>query len=178
MVSGASENPSPKEWVGRHGPGPVIQFMGTHHSRVDAKGRMSVPAPFRTALRAGSPDGGAALVLRPSHKHPCIEGWPAEAFQALAASFDQFDFFSADQDDLTTALYADAWPVEPDKEGRIIVPDSLVQHAGLTESVVFMGLGRLFHIWEPQAAARRIATARGGVVARGLTLPPVRSPAA
>ena len=149
--------------------------MGTHQSRFDAKGRMSVPAPFRAALRAGSEDGAAALVLRPSHKHPCIEGWPAAAFQSLAAGFDRLDLFSADQDDLTTALYADAWPVEPDKEGRITVPESLVQHAGLTESVVFMGLGRLFQIWEPQAASRRIAAAREGVVARGLTLPAARS---
>ena len=148
--------------------------MGTHQTRFDAKGRMSVPAPFRAALRAGAEDGNASLVLRPSHKHPCIEGWPAAAFQNLAASFDRLDIFSADQDDLTTALYADAWPVEPDKEGRIVVPDSLVQHAGLTESVVFMGLGRLFHIWEPAAASRRIAAARGGVLARGLTLPAPR----
>jgi MraZ protein len=149
--------------------------MGTHQTRFDAKGRMSVPAPFRAALRAGSEDGAAGLVLRPSHKHNCIEGWPASAFQNLAASFDRLDIFSADQDDLTTALYADAWPVEPDKEGRIVVPDSLVQHAGLTESVVFMGLGRLFQIWEPAAAARRIASAREGVLARGLTLPAPRS---
>src|SRR3954447_11110634 len=138
--------------------------MGTHQSRFDAKGRMSVPAPFRAALRAGSETGGASLVLRPSHKHDCIEGWPSQAFQSLAASFDRLDIFSADQDDLTTALYADAWPVEPDKEGRIVVPDSLVQHAGLTESVIFMGLGRLFHIWEPEAASRRIAAARQGVL--------------
>jgi MraZ protein len=152
----------------------LIQFMGTHQTRFDAKGRMSVPAPFRAALRAGSEDGAASLVLRPSHKHPCIEGWPAASFQSLAASFDRLDVFSADQDDLTTALYAEAWPVEPDKEGRIVVPDSLVQHAGLTESVVFMGLGRLFQIWEPEAASRRIASAREGVVARGLTLPAAR----
>ncbi len=148
--------------------------MGTHQTRIDATGRMSVPAPFRAALRAGSEDGAASLVLRPSHKHPCIEGWPAASFQSLAASFDRLDVFSADQDDLTTALYAEAWPVEPDKEGRIVVPDSLVQHAGLTESVVFMGLGRLFQIWEPEAASRRIASAREGVVARGLTLPAAR----
>ena len=149
--------------------------MGTHRTRFDAKGRMSVPAAFRTALRNGSVDGGTALVLRPSHVHPCIEGWPQPTFQSLAASFDRLDVFSADQDDLTTALYADAWPVEPDKEGRIVVPDSLVQHAGLTESVVFMGLGRLFQIWEPEAAGRRIAAAREGVVARGLTLPNPRA---
>ena len=64
--------------------------------------------------------------------------------------------------------------MEPDKEGRISVPDSLVRHAGLTDSVVFMGLGRLFQIWEPQAASRRIANAREGVVQRGLTLPAAR----
>jgi len=148
--------------------------MGTHQTRFDAKGRMSVPAPFRAALRAGSQDGTMALVLRPSHKHACIEAWPAPAFQNLAASFDRMDIFSADEDDLTTALYADAWPVEPDKEGRISVPESLVQHAGLTDSVVFMGLGRHFQIWEPQAASRRIASAREGVVSRGLTLPAAR----
>ncbi|GAC1347923.1 MAG: transcriptional regulator MraZ [Acetobacteraceae bacterium] len=145
--------------------------MGTHQTRFDAKGRMSVPAAFRTMLRTGSEDGAASLVLRPSHKHSCIEAWPSATFQALAGSFDGLDVFSADQDDLTTALYADAWPVEPDKEGRIVVPESLVQHAGLTDSVVFMGLGRLFQIWEPAAASRRIASAREGVVSRGLTLP-------
>jgi MraZ protein len=149
--------------------------MGTHQSRFDAKGRMSVPAPFRTALRATSPDGSAALVLRPSHKHLCIEGWPAASFAALAERFDRMDVFSADEDDLTTALYADAWPVEPDKEGRISVPDSLVRHAGLTESVVFIGRGRIFQIWEPEAAFRRIASAREGAVARELTLPAVRA---
>ncbi len=156
---------------GFNGRDPLIQFMGRHQTRFDAKGRMSVPAAFRTALRNGSEVGHAGLILRPSHKHPCIEAWPAAVFQSLASSFDRFDIFSADQDDLTTALYADAWPVEPDKEGRIVVPDSLVQHAGLTESVVFMGLGRLFQIWEPEAASRRISTAREGVVSRGLTLP-------
>jgi len=149
--------------------------MGTHQTRFDAKGRMSVPAPFRAALRAGSADGVAALVLRPSHQHPCIEAWPGPSFEALASGFDRLDVFSADQDDLTTALYADAWPVEPDKEGRITVPDSLVQHASLTESAVFMGLGRLFQIWEPEAASRRIAAARQGVLARGLTLPAARA---
>ena len=145
--------------------------MGRHQSRFDAKGRMSVPAAFRTALRDGSPTGSVGLILRPSHHYPCIEGWPATVFQSLAPSIDQMDIFSTDLDDLTTALYADAWPVEPDKEGRIVVPDSLVQHAGLTESVVFMGLGRRFQIWEPEGAARRIAEARQGAVSRNLTLP-------
>ena len=149
----------------------MTQFLGTHQNRLDAKGRVSVPAAFRTALRHGSDAGVAALVLRPSHRHACIEAWPVHEFAALAAPLDRLDIFSEDEDDLTTALYADAWPVEADKEGRIVVPESLVQHAALTDAVVFMGKGRLFQIWEPSAAARRTAEARERTRSRGLSLP-------
>lgn len=148
--------------------------MGTHQSRLDAKGRMSIPAPFRAALRTVSEDGSAALVLRPSHVHACIEGWPAARFAAFAAKFDQLDSFSLDQDDLATTLYSDAWSVEADKEGRIIVPDSLVLHAALTETATFMGLGDRFQIWEPTAATYRRSAARTSAAARGLTLPGLR----
>jgi len=47
----------------------------------------------------------------------------------------------------------------------------LIAHAGLGEAVVFMGLGRIFQIWEPEAAARRRAEARERARARSLTLP-------
>ncbi len=149
----------------------MSQFLGTHQTRLDAKNRTSVPSAFRAALRNGVAGASAALVLRPSHQHACIEAWPADVFDALAAPVDRMDMFSDDQDDLTTALYADAYPVEADKDGRIILPESLVQHAGLTDTIVFMGLGRLFQIWEPEAAARRTAAARERARSRGLTLP-------
>ena len=149
----------------------MSQFLGTHKAKLDAKGRTSVPAQFRAALRQGNENANAALVLRPSHKHDCIEAWPADIFQMLSKPLEKMDLFSEDSDDLTTALYADAWPVEADKEGRIVLPDSLVQHAGLTDSVVFMGLGRQFQIWEPAAAARRSIEARERARERALTLP-------
>ena len=145
--------------------------MGTHQSRFDAKGRMSVPAPFRAVLRSYAIAGEASLILRPSHTLPCIEAWPAAKFETLASGVERIDLFSEDQDDLATTLYADAWPVEPDKEGRIVVPESLVQHATLTESVVFMGLGARFQIWEPTASAQRKLAAREGAAARRLTVP-------
>ncbi len=147
--------------------------MGNHQSRIDAKGRMSIPALFRATLR--SDEGAVGLVLRPSHVHPCIEAWPVARFAAFAAKFDQMDQFSADQDDLATTLYSDAWPVEADKEGRIVVPESLVKHAALTESATFMGLGDRFQIWEPNAAAYRRVAARASAAARGLTLPGARA---
>lgn len=149
----------------------MSQFLGTHQNRLDSKGRVSVPAPFRAALRQGAEAAPIGLVLRPSHKHACIEAWPAATFHSLSTPLDRLELFSEDADDLTTALYADAYPVEADKEGRIILPDMLVQHAALTDAVVFMGLGRQFQIWEPSAALRRTAEARERARSRSLTLP-------
>lgn len=151
----------------------MSQFLGSHQNRLDAKGRVSVPAPFRAALRQpGEPQGnGTHLVLRPSHIHPCIEAWPPSEFAMLAGPLDQYSRLSEEHQDLAASIYADAYPVETDREGRILLPDHLAQHAGLTEGVVFMGMGAIFQIWEPAAAERRRAEAR--VRARGLTPHPV-----
>ena len=160
-------------------------FLGTHQNRLDAKGRVSIPAGFRAALRAraqargeGSNDtadaaGAVHIVLRPSHKHPCIEAWPADAFAALASPLDRLDMFSEDHDDLSAAIYADAYPVDADKEGRIMLPEILTAHAGLSDSVAFMGLGHIFQIWEPKAAERRRTEARER--ARNVSLPGART---
>lgn len=148
--------------------------MGNYTTRRDAKGRLSVPAAFRAVLRDGAADGAMNLVLRASHQHACIEAWPEQTFQELGGGFDRLEHFSSDEEDLTTALYADAWPVEPDKEGRMIVPESLVRHAGLTDTVFFFGRKQLFQIWEPAAGERRIAEARQNAAARRLTLPAAR----
>ncbi len=147
----------------------MSQFLGTHQNRLDAKGRVSVPAAFRAALK--SQDGSSALILRPSHKYACIEAWPGAVFEALAQPLEGLDLFSEAHDDMAAALYADAYPTETDKDGRILVPDALVEHAGLSDSVVFIGMGRIFHIWQPQAAEAFRAAARERAKARGLTLP-------
>ncbi|HQT66772.1 MAG: cell division/cell wall cluster transcriptional repressor MraZ [Rhodospirillales bacterium 20-60-12] len=151
----------------------MSQFLGTHQNRLDSKGRVSVPASFRSVLKSGldSGAGQASLILRPSHKHPCIEVWPVGVFEALATGLTGIDLFSEAHDDLAATLYADAFPTEPDKEGRILLPGALVEFAGLSDAVVFMGLGRIFQIWEPAAAERRRAEARERARARGLTLP-------
>ncbi len=143
--------------------------MGTHRNRLDAKGRVSVPASFRACL---PPYGSeACLVLRLSQNHPCIEGWPAATFATLEAPLATLDVFSQDQEDLAATLYADACPMDPDREGRILLPETLVAYAGLSDAVVFMGLGRIFQLWEPEAAERRRNEARGHARQRGLTLP-------
>jgi len=135
-------------------------FLGTHQNRFDAKGRVSIPAGFRTALRALGVEGEPLVILRPSHIHPCIDAWPASAFATLAQPLGEIDVFSDEYEDMAAALYADAHPIDPDREGRIVLPESLRAHAGLADSVTFMGLGRIFQIWEPAAAEARRHQAR------------------
>jgi len=158
----------------------MSHFLGTHTNRIDAKGRVSIPAPYRSALRALAAEGTPPLVLRTSHKNPCIECWPHRYFQELASPLEQLDTFDDDHDDLLMSLYPDAEPFDPDKEGRIALPEALVKHAQLNETVFFMGLGRTFQIWEPRAAERARAEARERARIKRLTLrstPPVQAAA-
>ncbi len=152
----------------------MAQFIGTHQNRLDAKGRVSIPAQFRTVLKqmshAGDTASVAPLVLRPSHHFPCIEGWTQKGFEALGAPLENYDQFSPEHDDLAMALFGDACPMETDKEGRIVLPAQLVEHARLTEHVVFIGTSKTFQIWEPAAGASRLAEAREKVRAAQLTL--------
>lgn len=142
----------------------MAQFLGTHKAKLDSKGRVSVPGPFRTTLRSlRDHDNGeleVTVVLRPSHQYPCIEAWPENAFQALTAELDRFNEISEEHEDLATTLFADAYPLESDKEGRILVPEDLLRHAGITGPIAFMGIGSRFQIWEPDAAEARREQAR------------------
>ena len=159
----------------------MADFIGTHQGKLDAKGRVSVPASFRAALKAKSATGNTSptapspLVLRPSHKFPCLEGWTEQAFDGLAAHLDKLAEFSAEHADLATALYSEAVRLEADKEGRIVLPAELVAHAGLGEAgVVFMGTGKTFEIWDPAAADRRKAEAKQRSAAIQFASPGVR----
>jgi len=135
-------------------------FIGRHENKRDSKGRVSIPASFRASLRADGDNPCVSLILRASHRHAGIEAWPVAEFAKLAAPLDALDPFGDDHEDISAALYGDAYPVESDKEGRIVLPESLVRHASLTETVLFMGIGRTFQIWEPGLAERRSAEAR------------------
>jgi MraZ protein len=158
----------------------MTPFMGTHQSKLDAKGRVSIPAAFRAVLRSNAAEAGQAefsqIILRPSHKHACLEAWPPPEFHRLAAPLDQYDIFSEPHDDLAATLYADAYPIETDKEGRIILPAELAAHAGIADNLVFVGHGRIFQIWEPAAALRRRMAARDNIRLGGITLPGTRPP--
>jgi len=145
-------------------------FNGTYVQNFDAKGRVSVPASFRVPLRAGAvsipvaTDGPVSipLVLRPSEKARCIEALTEEKHQSLVAELEKLEPLSEEYDALATVLFADAWPIETDKEGRIIVHDTLLGHAGISRSgsVAFVGMGTRFQLWHPDYVTGHKASAQ------------------
>src|ERR1700722_12694740 len=145
-------------------------FNGTYMQNFDAKGRVSVPASFRVALRAGAVNVAASgegqisipLVLRPSDKTNSIEALTEIRHQSLVAELEKLDPLSEEYDALATVLFADAYPIETDKEGRIIVHDTLLGHAGITRSgsVAFVGMGTRFQLWHPDNVPEHKASAQ------------------
>jgi MraZ protein len=146
----------------------MASFLSTHINKIDKKGRVSVPASFRAVLADQTFQG---VVLFRSNSHPCLEGFGMGAMEELCARLDNFDLFSDEQDDLATAIFGEAVQLPFDGEGRIVLPVDLMEHAGIVEQASFVGLGRKFQVWEPDALEARRATARESVRAKGLTLP-------
>jgi MraZ protein len=142
-------------------------FSGTHLQNFDAKGRVSVPAPFRAALRESSSIATAhgpisiPLVLRPSDQSKCIEGWTEHRFNDLQAELEKLDPLSVEREALATVLFGDAHVMETDKEGRIIIDANLLTNAGISRDgqIAFLGLGTQFQIWNPGAMAEWKAAA-------------------
>ncbi len=143
-------------------------FLSTYANKVDKKGRISVPAPFRATLADQSFQG---VVLFKATGHPCIEGFDFGTMAELSERLDHFDLFSNQQDDLATAIFGEAVQCPFDSEGRVNVPQSLLDFAKIFDSATFVGLGRKFQIWDTAAFEERRAAARKNVIKEGLTLP-------
>lgn len=146
----------------------MVLFLSTYTNKIDRKGRVSVPASFRTALTSSL---FAGVVLFRSGTHACLEGFPYTAMEELSARLDHYDLFSAAQDDLATTIFAEAVQMAFDTEGRIIIPEELLRHAAIEEQAVFVGLGKKFQIWNAAAYKARRDQALKQVHDKGLTLP-------
>jgi len=144
-------------------------FLGTYFNKVDRKGRVSVPAPFRQVLAADSFPG---IVCFAAPRAQAVQGCGLGLMTDLMESVDQtFDLFSDDQEAMAFSLFSDARQLAWDSGGRVQLPDDLLEHAGITEKAVFAGLGRFFHIWEPETFKAYKAQARSKIGDKGLSLP-------
>ena len=142
-------------------------FLSTFVNKVDKKGRVSVPAPFRAALTGQT---FAGIVAFRSYKFPALEACGADRMERLSRSMDDLDLFSQAQDDLAATIFADAHQLPFDGDGRIVLPEALVQHAHINEQAAFVGRGPMFQIWNPDAFAKFQDEARARVKKEGATL--------
>jgi MraZ protein len=143
-------------------------FLSTFENKVDKKGRVSVPAPFRAAISNQSFQG---IIVFRSSQYDCLEGFSMAQMQELSERLDQFDMFSAEQDDLATAIFAESTALNFDSTGRVVLPDELKEYANIDDRAAFVGMGPKFQIWEPDALQRRRQEARKSVKDEGLTIP-------
>lgn len=129
-------------------------FRGRYEHTIDAKGRTSVPARYRDALSAAN----ERRIVVTSALDPCLVAYaPAEwaAFEEKLARLPQFD--RAVQK-LRRIYVSGAVECEFDDVGRILVPPTLREHAGLKKDVLWAGAGRYAELWDKEAWQRHFET--------------------
>ncbi|NKD54794.1 MULTISPECIES: division/cell wall cluster transcriptional repressor MraZ [unclassified Haematospirillum] len=132
-------------------------FVSTIINKIDRKGRVSVPALWRSSLTG---QGFAGVVCYPSFTTSCLDGMGMDRLEKIASSLDRLDIFSPEQDEMAQLVFASARQLAFDTEGRIMVPEDLLEHAGLSSEAAFVGRGRTFQIWEPSALKKAEAEIR------------------
>ena len=149
----------------------VALFMSTYVNKVDRKGRVSVPATFRTALADLSFDG---IVAFPSLDYEALEATGIDRMEAIATRLDELEQ-PEEQQSLATLILARSQRLPFDPEGRIVLPERFAAHARITESAAFVGLGPSFQIWEPNRFAEHEAALLDRARRQGTRMPPLGS---
>ena len=140
------------------------RFVSNTTSRLDAKGRVSIPASFRSVLAR---DGFAGLFCYPALDQPAVDAGGQALLAEIEALVNRFPPYSGEREEFLVALYGRSETVTIDTEGRVVLPEELKSHAGITDAVAFVGLGHKFQIWEPQRFRAHLAKATATV--RALT---------
>lgn len=134
------------------------RFVSTFTNRLDAKGRISVPAPFRAVLERQS--AGASIYCYPALDAPALDAGGERLAQTIDGLLAGLPDYSDERDELSVALYGDVQLLAIDGDGRIVLSESLRQYAGLDSLATFVGLGQKFQIWAPERFEERRQKAR------------------
>ena len=144
--------------------GSVQPFISTVPGSLDSKGRVCIPDTYRHILAAQNTSG---VYICPSFIDPALDAFGQNLLDSIAARLAAQDpFFSASFDDEATALIARTQNLPIDENGRVRIPDALIEHAGLKDKIVFVGKAQKFQIWDADAYAPIEADALARVKAR------------
>lgn len=119
-------------------------FLGTHHPKLDDKGRLTLPARFRDSL-------GVGVVITKGQDRSLVV-WPAEEFNEYASRIREASRSDAKARAYSRVFFSSAFDQEPDRQGRITLPPVLRDYAGLDDSAgcVVVGNHSTLEIWNPR----------------------------
>ena len=132
-------------------------FLSTYENRIDKKGRVSVPASFRSYL---SNLGYNGVICYPSFNNLCIEAWPQDRIEKISNAIDALNPFDEKKDFFATSILSESINLQFDSEGRISLTTKLLKHAKIKNSMLFVGQGKTFQIWEPTIFEKFKASAK------------------
>jgi MraZ protein len=134
----------------------VDRFVSNVALRLDSKGRVSIPASFRSVLARDRFEG---LYCYPALDRPAIDAGGNALMAEIEAVIARCVPFSDEREQFAIALYGTSETLKIDGEGRVVLSEALKRHAGITQTVAFVGLGHKFQIWEPGRFQRALAQA-------------------
>ena len=135
------------------------RFLSNAINNVDKKGRVSIPATFRTLLETRKE---TQLYTLQSIDMPTIDAGGTDLLVTYENRMADLDPLTSEFDDLSFYYHGDSAWMKIDRDGRIVLTDALREHTGITDKVAFVGRGSFFQMWEPEkfATYRREARAR------------------
>lgn len=132
-------------------------FLSQYRNKIDKKGRVSVPAPFRAILANECFHG---VVAYASFVNACVEGCGMSRIEQLNDSIEALDPFSEERAAFETTILGGSVQLPFDSEGRVLLSDNLMELGGLSDQAVFVGKGKTFEIWNPETFAEYAEKAR------------------
>jgi MraZ protein len=138
----------------------VDRFVSHFTNRLDAKGRVSIPASFRSVLAR---DGFEGLYVHPSLDAEALDCGGHALLRDIDGLLEALSPYSEERDSFSTALLGVSEILKVDPEGRVILTDTLKTYAGISAEVTFVGQGHKFQIWEPSRFRAHLDEARNRV---------------
>ncbi len=135
------------------------EFVSSFTNKIDAKGRVSVPAAFRAVLAKEQSD---EIFCHPALDAPALDAGGPRLVKHIRGLLEELAPYSDEKDQLATALFGESEYLKLDSDGRIVLPQRLRDVIGLSNTVTFVGLGDKFQIWEPKQFedARQLARSK------------------
>jgi MraZ protein len=133
------------------------RFLSSAVNRIDAKGRVSVPAHFRSILQKR---GYSELYALRALDVAALDVGGPDLLDRYEQRIAAEDPFLQTADDMSFFCYGDGAFLKLDQDGRITVSDFIREHTGISGDVAFVGRGHFFQIWEPQKLKAYGAEAR------------------